>query len=107
MDNFARFKNRNAKYSDAQSAVNAHFILNGYPSTTITSGNSSVPAAVVNQQEKNKAYIYTKTLNPLTVGSVWATKGLHFLILECLTHTFLPLYFTPTNPGLRARIALE
>ena len=66
---FERFKQRNQKRMDAQGLANTRFIFNGYPSIKIecNTGSSSdssdtiyLQAAVVNQQEKDKAYIYTQ-----------------------------------------------
>ena len=62
---------------DAQAEVNTHFIFKGYPSIKIecnTTDSSediwAVQAAVVNQQEKDKAYIYTQLPDELPMGSV-------------------------------------
>jgi len=89
MDRFTRFQERNKKRMDAQGEVNKHFIFKGYPSikielNTTDSGEDiySVQAAVVNQQEKDKAYIYTQWEDSLDIGSVWGAKGLHWLIAE-------------------------
>lgn len=66
----------------AQNETNAEFVVKGYNSTTISCGEKSQLAAVVNEQEKRSAYIYTQSLEPLDVGSVWSAKGLHWLITE-------------------------
>lgn len=82
MTNFERFQERNRKRTVATDKGNAAFIIGGYNSTTMSCGEISIPAAVVNLQEKETAYIYTKLENPLEIGSVWETKSLHFLIDE-------------------------
>lgn len=76
-NSFTRFQQRNLLHSTATDKGNAAFIRSGYNSTTITCGNEFLTAAVVNEQEKDQAYIYTETDNPLEIGSVWAAKGLH------------------------------
>ena len=43
---------------------------------------TEIQAAVVNQQEKDKAYIYTQLNTPLPMGSIWGTKTLCWLIAE-------------------------
>lgn len=109
MNAFERFKNRNAKHGEAAQEINTHFILNGYPSIKLHNGNSSawledvkrrfvhtwnneqiavsvlpteIQAAVVNQQEKDKAYVYTLLDTPLPIGSIWGAKTLYWLIAE-------------------------
>ena len=90
MNSCERFKNRNSKRMEAREILNTHYIFKGYPSIwlenivkqdnkTIT---TSVLANVVNQQEKDKAYIYTTIDDSLDIGSVWGAKGLHWLIAE-------------------------
>lgn len=37
---------------------------------------TEIQAAVVNQQEKDKAYIYTQLDTPLPMGSIWGAKTL-------------------------------
>lgn len=82
MSNFSRFVDKNKKRTLATDEVNGRFVFNGYPTTTITCGEEKITAAVVNKQEQEKAYIYTDLQHPLDIGSVWTTKGLHFLIVE-------------------------
>lgn len=82
MSNFNRFIDKNKKRTLAADEMNGRFVFNGYPTTTITCGEQKVTAAVVNKQEQEKAYIYTDLQHPLDIGSVWTTKGLHFLIVE-------------------------
>ena len=67
MGSFKRFQERNKKRMDAQAEVNTHFIFKGYPSIKIehnvvndNENIETVQAAVVNEQEKDKAYIYTQ-----------------------------------------------
>ena len=43
---------------------------------------TEIQAAVVNQQEKDKAYIYTQLDTPLPMGSIWGAKTLYWLIAE-------------------------
>ena len=38
---------------------------------------TEIQAAVVNQQEKDKAYIYTQFNTPLPMGSIWGAKTLY------------------------------
>lgn len=85
MTSFDRFQKLNQKRQEAQSNLSSHFIFKGYPSIQITSDEDqdiSVQAAVVSQQEKDKAYIYTTIENELSMGSTWSAKGLHWLIAE-------------------------
>ena len=85
MSSFDRFQELNKKRQAAQSNLNSHFIFKGYPTTLITSDADKewqVQAAVVSQQEKDKAYIYTHIDDYLAMGSSWNAKGLHWLIIE-------------------------
>lgn len=83
MNNFERFQNRNgSQRMEAQKSLNSHFILKGYPSIRICGSDRDVEACVVNQQEKEQAYIYTLQNVTLDIGSVWSAKGLHWLIAE-------------------------
>lgn len=43
---------------------------------------TEIQAAVVNQQEKDKAYIYTQLNSSLPIGSIWGAKTLCWLIAE-------------------------
>ena len=43
---------------------------------------TEIQAAVGNQQEKDKAYIYTQLNTPLPIGSIWGAKTLCWLIAE-------------------------
>ena len=71
MTSFSRFQNRNKQRIVAQEKLNARFIFKGYPSIMIEGENDvTVQAAVVNQQEKDKAYVYTQPADKLTVGQV-------------------------------------
>ena len=80
--NFNRFQERNKIRAQAVDRGNTSFILNGYNSTIIKNGSKEINAAVVNQQEKDSAYIFTHIDEPLTIGSFWEAKSLHFLITE-------------------------
>lgn len=85
MTSYDRFRNRNQKRIEAQAQLNSHFLIKGYPSIKITGdadGAGQIQAVVVNQQEKDQAYIYTQLDQPLAVGSTWGAKGLHWLISE-------------------------
>lgn len=82
MTNFERFRSRNQKRIEANQSLNANFIFKGYPSIQITKDDVSVQAAVVNQQEKDKAYVYTNLKDILNVGEVWHAKTLPILISE-------------------------
>lgn len=85
MSSFDRFKQLNRTRATSQENTNANFIFKSYPSTTITSDldeSAQLPACVVNQQEKDVAYIYTTLDNALDVGTSWSAKGLHWLIVE-------------------------
>lgn len=78
MNSFERFQNRNRKRMVANDNLNTNFIFKGYPSTEIKNKiiknniliTTKVNATVVNEQEKDKAYIYTMSEDPLDVGSV-------------------------------------
>lgn len=83
MNNFERFQERNKKRADSTNRGNATFIIKGYNSTVIKNGTAELQAAVVNEQEQNSAYIYTRKDEPLTIGSVWEAKSaLHLLITK-------------------------
>lgn len=86
MSSFSRFQARNQKRIVAQDKLNTRFIFKGYPSIELKGQNDvSVQAAVVNQQEKDKAYIFTQLANELAVGSVWHAKNLPLLVSEEIT----------------------
>lgn len=82
MNNFKRFQERNTIRAKSTDSGNKTFILKGYNSTIITNNQIQINAAVVNQQEKDAAYIYTPLEDTLPIGSIWETKTLHFLITE-------------------------
>jgi len=83
MSNFNRFREKNNYYKEASQKINSHFLIKGYPSITITDAeDNEKQAVVVNQQEKEKAYIYTALQDELSIGSIWQAKSLHFLISE-------------------------
>lgn len=79
---FDRFRRRNKLQTKATDKGNAAFVFSGYNSTTIVGDKVSYAAAVVNDQENDKAYIYTHLSDSLDIGSVWTVKNLHFLITE-------------------------
>lgn len=83
MNSFERFQKRNIKRMEAVNDIGTNFIFKGYPSTQITHeevetdehgdtfiSTTTVNATVVNEQEKDKAYIYTPLDDKLTIGSV-------------------------------------
>jgi len=83
MNSFERFKKLNQDRVVANDNISTKFVFNGYPSTTITSTTGvAKTAAIVNRQEKDLAYIYTYTSDPLDIGSVWSAKNCHWLISE-------------------------
>jgi len=90
MNSFERFQQRNRKRMEANNNLNTNFIFKGYPSTEIVNKTieedelitTIVNATVVNEQEKDKAYIYTPIEDKLPIGSVWGAKTLHWLIAE-------------------------
>lgn len=83
MNSFERFRNRQKQRIAATDQLNSQFIFKGYPSIKIENQDGMLKqAAVVNKQEKDQAYIYTQLDDPLTIGSVWSAKGLHWLISE-------------------------
>lgn len=82
MTSFERFKARNQKRVEANQSLNANFIFKGYPSVQIKKDDVSVQAAVVNQQEKDKAYVYTNLKDVLKIGEVWHAKSLPILISD-------------------------
>lgn len=82
MTSFERFKARNQKRVEANQSLNANFIFKGYPSVQIKKDDVSVPAAVVNQHEKDKSYVYTRLQDELKVGEVWTAKTLPILITD-------------------------
>lgn len=91
MNSFERFQQRNRKRMEANNDLNTNFIFKGYPSTEITNQTitendeiitTTINATVVNEQEKDKAYIYTPIDDKLSIGSVWGARKLHWLIAE-------------------------
>ena len=84
MSNFNRFQEKNKIRANAINGGNSLFIDNGYNSRIITNLESNIKlhAAIVNEQEKDSAYIYTHLNEPLTIGSMWEAKSLYFLITE-------------------------
>lgn len=80
MSSFNNFQERNKIRANSTVRGNSTFIIKGYNSTLIKNGTTQLPAAVVNEQEKDSAYIYTQLEYPLTIGSCWEAKTLHFLI---------------------------
>lgn len=80
---WTRFQERNSiSRRKTEDKINTKFIIKGYPSIEISNNNELVQAAVVNLQEKDQAYIYTHEENPLSIGSVWSVKNLHWLVTE-------------------------
>lgn len=83
MSSFNRFREKNLQRKVAATKLSKQFIFKGYPSIELEgSGNKKIQAAVVNKQEKDYAYIYTQSTEPLELGSVWSAKDLHLLISE-------------------------
>jgi hypothetical protein len=70
MNSFQRFQARNQKRIEANQSLNSNFIFKGYPSIQIKKDDVSVQAAVVNQHEKDKAYVYTRIKDELKIGEV-------------------------------------
>jgi len=82
MNSFERFRNKQHRRVAANDHYNSQFIFNAYNSALITNNEVEVAAAVVSKQEKDQGYIYTHAPDYLPIGSVWETKGLHWLIVE-------------------------
>ena len=82
MNSFERFRNKQHHRVAANDHYNSQFIFNAYNSALITNDEVEVAAAVVSKQEKDQGYIYTHAPDYLPIGSVWETKGLHWLIVE-------------------------
>lgn len=84
MSSFSRFQDINQKRGIANQQTDTRFIMKGYPSILIKSVDTDeeLAACVVNHQEKDSAYIYTRKESPIEVGSVWGAKGLKWLISE-------------------------
>ena len=83
---FSRFREANKAIQTTDRDINNSFVFKSYQSTKITNNNSGqvLTAAVVNQQEKDKAYIFTNKTDELQIGSIWSVKEgkLNFLISE-------------------------
>ncbi len=82
---FERFQQRNRLMQNAENKVNTDFVFQGYASTTmINDADNAITqiAYVYNKQENDEGYIYTHYDEPLSIGSCWNVKGLHFLIDE-------------------------
>lgn len=83
MSSFTRWQQKQLKRTVAQAQLNSSFMANGYPSIKITgSDGKEIQAAVVNKQEQDYAYIFTKIDEPLDIGSIWTAKTLHMLVSE-------------------------
>lgn len=82
MNSFQRFQARNQKRTVANQSLNSNFIFKGYPSVQIKKDDVSVQAAVVNQHEKDKSYVYTRLQDELKIGEVWTAKTLPILITD-------------------------
>ena len=82
MNSFQRFQARNQKRIEANQSLNSNFIFKGYPSIQIKKDDVSVQAAVVNQHEKDKSYVYTRIKDELKIGEVWMAKTLPILITD-------------------------
>ena len=84
MNSFDRFQEKNKIRAKAIDGGSSRFIENSYNSRIITNiqNNTKLHAAIVNEQEKDSAYIYTHLNEPLNIGSIWEAKSLYFLITE-------------------------
>ena len=82
INNYQRFREKNQKRMGVNMRDNVNFIFKGNSATHITNGKVTMPAAVVNKQEKDTGYIYTEFFNKLEMGSIWEVKTLHWLIAE-------------------------
>lgn len=85
MSSFSRFKELNQTRINAEKRRNTTFVFTAYNSIDLTlfkSLDTTVRASVVNQQEKDQAYIYTEINHPLDIGSIWGAKGLYWIITE-------------------------
>lgn len=83
----SKMQSRQSKYQTANNTYSQEFInnaINSYPSIKIVSedGKQKITAAVVNKQESDEGYIYTPKNKPLTIGSVWLSKTLYWLVSE-------------------------
>lgn len=69
---FSRFREANQAIQTTDKDINTSFVFKSYQSTKITNNNSGqiLIAAVVNQQEKDKAYIFTNKTDELQIGSI-------------------------------------
>lgn len=85
MSSYSRFKELNQLRQKAEQRRNTTFVFTAENSIDLTlfhSSDTKVRASVVNQQEKDQAYIYTELNEPLQIGSIWGAKGLNWLIAE-------------------------
>ena len=83
MTSFDRFRTKNLNKIVSKKKANTKFIFNGIPSTTISfESRDDLEVCLVNQQEKNLAYVYSELDNPLDEGTIFSCKGLYFLIVE-------------------------
>lgn len=88
MDSYKRFQEKNRKRTAANKDLNEMFVFNANNSVSLDEIDSSidtphtVPASVVNKQEKDLAYIYTRLEDELKIGTVWGAKTLKWLIVE-------------------------
>ena len=86
MTSFSRFQERNKKRTVANNKLNTNYIFKGYPSIEIKgSSDQKVQASVVNNQEKDYAYVFTQLDDSLPIGSIWTAKNLNLLITEEIT----------------------
>ena len=72
MNSLDRFQEKNKIRAKAIDGGSSRFIENGYNSRIITNiqNNIKLHAAIVNEQEKDSAYIYTHLNEPLNIGSI-------------------------------------
>lgn len=79
---YNQFRRKNAALKKADETVNVRFIFEGNSATNIVVNGEKFKAAIVLNQDKDLAYVYTEKRRPLTIGTSFENKGLHFLIIK-------------------------
>ena len=81
-DIYNQFRRKNSAINKADDTVNVRFIFEGNSATDIIIGGEKYKAAIVLQQDKDLAYVYTEKRKPLVIGTSFAHKDLHYLIIK-------------------------
>jgi hypothetical protein len=71
IDTLEHLKSREVARKQAQEKINTQFVLNSYPTVTITNLSGQIKtASVVNKQESDIAYFYVEKKDSLNAGEI-------------------------------------